>query len=251
MARSKFGCGLAQCGACTVLVAGRPLLHHRNQLDRAGFAPNRHNAANLAHSQHILTRISELLAEREKVHGQATAVAIERAALTKTWVIEKLIENVGRAMQHQPVLGAKGEVTGEYRYEGAVANRALELLGKELGMFISRSEVRTGPLDELDPDDIRRLREAALREKARRRAAGDGEEVPAKSPRRARGHPGGAAPARPDRRGPAPRRDRDSFGHVRFELFLRHGRRLARLVGKNLVSGSGLCTEPAQRCKSS
>ncbi len=28
--------------------------------------------------------------------------------------------------KHQPVLGAKGEVTGEYRYEGSVANRALE-----------------------------------------------------------------------------------------------------------------------------
>src|SRR5438876_4609487 len=50
-------------------------------------------------------------------------------------------------MQHQPVTGANGEATGEYRYEGSVANRALELLGKELGMFISRSEVRTGPLD--------------------------------------------------------------------------------------------------------
>ncbi len=31
--------------------------------------------------------VSELLAEREKVHGQATAAAIERVALTKTWVV--------------------------------------------------------------------------------------------------------------------------------------------------------------------
>jgi hypothetical protein len=83
-------------------------------------------------------------------------------------------------MQHQAILGADGEETGEYRYEGAVANRALELLGKELGMFISRSKVRTGPLDEIDQDDIARLREALADEKARRLAAGDGEEGTAK-----------------------------------------------------------------------
>ena len=103
-------------------------------------------------------------------------MAIERVALTKTWVLDRLIENVDRAMQHQAIAGADGNETGQYRYEGAVANRALELLGKELGMFISRSEVRTGPLDEIDPDGIRRLREAIVKERARRLAEGDGEE---------------------------------------------------------------------------
>src|SRR5437899_12976797 len=34
----------------------------------------------LQHSDNILQRVSELLAEREKVHGQATAAAIERVA---------------------------------------------------------------------------------------------------------------------------------------------------------------------------
>ena len=37
---------------------------------------------------------------------------------------------------------AQGNPTGVYRYDGATANRALELLGKELGMFIDRKEVR-------------------------------------------------------------------------------------------------------------
>jgi hypothetical protein len=97
-------------------------------------------------------------------------------ALTKTWVLDRLIENVDRALQHQAIMGANGKETGEYRYDGAVANRALELLGRELGMFISRSEVRTGPLDEIDPNDIARLHEALADEKARRLAAGDGEE---------------------------------------------------------------------------
>src|SRR6266436_8289635 len=69
---------------------------------------------------------------------------------------------------------ATGEITPD---EAVVIASVLELKRKALETL----EVRTGPLDELDPDDIRRLREALLREKARRLAAGDGEEVPAVS----------------------------------------------------------------------
>ena len=43
-------------------------------------------------------------------------------------------------MLHTPVLDAKGKETGIYAYNGQAANRALELIGKELGMFIDRSE---------------------------------------------------------------------------------------------------------------
>jgi hypothetical protein len=48
-------------------------------------------------------------------------------------------------MQAEPVRRKTGdgeeEVPGEFVYNGSVANRALELLGKELGMFIDRKEV--------------------------------------------------------------------------------------------------------------
>ena len=47
----------------------------------AGFESDRHNAAKLQHSSSISERVSELLAEREKIHGQATAAAVERVAL--------------------------------------------------------------------------------------------------------------------------------------------------------------------------
>ena len=46
-------------------------------------------------------------------------------------------------MSIEPVLDGKGHPTGVYKYQGAVANRALELLGKELGMFVDRAEVRS------------------------------------------------------------------------------------------------------------
>ena len=62
-------------------------------------------------------------------------------ALTQEWVLTRLMENTERALQHIPVLDRDGKPTGEYRYDGNVANRALELLGKQQGMFIDRHEV--------------------------------------------------------------------------------------------------------------
>lgn len=106
----------------------------------AGYKPNRHNGATLARTQHIKARVAEILTEREQIHGEATARAVERAAVSKQWVIERLVENAERALQRQSVADQDGN-TIEYRYEGNVANRALELLGKEMGMFIERKEV--------------------------------------------------------------------------------------------------------------
>lgn len=71
-------------------------------------------------------------------------------------VLGKLIENVERALQARPVRGKEGKEQGEYQYQGNVGNRALELLGNELGMFINRKEVGKPrdfggkPDDELD-----------------------------------------------------------------------------------------------------
>ena len=97
--------------------------------------------------------------------------AIEQTALTKAWVLEKLRMNAERALQELPVLDKDGNPTGEYRYEGAVANRALELLGKSLGIFIERSEQgKPGDFahlndEELDAELSQRLRAKGLTER--------------------------------------------------------------------------------------
>jgi phage terminase small subunit len=109
--------------------------------EAAGFKPSRHNAATLARKKHILGRVAELLAERETIHAQSTAKAIQRVSLTKEWVLAKLIDNAERASQAVPVLDAEGKETGEYRYQGTVVNRALELLGKHLGLFVELHEL--------------------------------------------------------------------------------------------------------------
>src|SRR5277367_7180129 len=82
------------------------------------------------------------------VPAEGTKLAIERTAIDKEWVIERLRENVERAMQARPVLDRAGNPTGSYVYNGAAANRALELLGKELGMFVEKRENKV--VDEFD-----------------------------------------------------------------------------------------------------
>lgn len=86
------------------------------------------NGARLIGNDRVASRVAEIRAELEQAAQKA-------ATVTKEWVVEKLRENVLRAMQAQPVVDREGNPTGEYRYEGNVANRALELLGKEIGMF--------------------------------------------------------------------------------------------------------------------
>ena len=53
----------------------------------------------------------------------------------RAWVVRQMVENVNCAMQEVPVLDQDGKPTGVWKYEGHVANRGLELIGKNLGMF--------------------------------------------------------------------------------------------------------------------
>jgi phage terminase small subunit len=43
-------------------------------------------------------------------------------------------------MQAEPARDAKGQETGEFQFQASGANRALELLGRELGMFRDQSD---------------------------------------------------------------------------------------------------------------
>lgn len=63
-----------------------------------------------------------------------------RTEITQDYVLTRLRENVERAMQAVPMTDDDGGSLGIYRYEGSVANRALELLGKHLGLFSEKVE---------------------------------------------------------------------------------------------------------------
>ena len=81
-------------------------------------------ASRLLSDDNIRARVSELQDESAQI-----------AKVTKSWVMRKLVENTDRAMQAEEVLDRKGDPTGEYVYQGQAANKALELLGTEIGMF--------------------------------------------------------------------------------------------------------------------
>lgn len=95
---------------------------------RAGYRDSRSSASRLSTNANIASRVLEL---QQK--------AADGVVIDKQWVIGKLVENVERAMQAEEIV-REGKGTGEYRYDGSVANKALELLGKEIGMFVDRSE---------------------------------------------------------------------------------------------------------------
>lgn len=146
------------------------LANGRTQLQAhgdAGYKAHAGNASKLAADKKIIERVAEILAEREKMHSEATNIATEALGVDKAWIMAKLKENALRAMQAEPVLDSEGNVIGDYKYGGSVANRALELLGKEQGMFIDRKEVRkVGELERMDDaaiiDRLGELRVKAL-----------------------------------------------------------------------------------------
>ena len=98
--------------------------------------------------QGVAVQASRLLRRPNVAHAiqlaeasRAAALALDREAqspasvVPQLWIIDKLRENVERAMQSRPVFNRDGEPTGEYQYQGAVANKALELLGRAVGLF--------------------------------------------------------------------------------------------------------------------
>jgi hypothetical protein len=72
-----------------------------------------------------------------------------QVVLSRQWVIDELIDTV-----HLAKHGTPGE-DGEFRPDLKAANRALELLGKEIKMFVDRSEHgHPGEFDNLTEDEL-------------------------------------------------------------------------------------------------
>lgn len=96
---------------------------------RAGYSPKSADkiGPKLVGKSSISEAIAAALDAREK-----------RTGVTQDFVVKKLVQNLERSLQETPVLDHEGNPTGEYRYEGSVANKALELLGKHLGMFTEK-----------------------------------------------------------------------------------------------------------------
>lgn len=83
---------------------------------------------------------------------KAQAKRARRVEVTQDYVLSNLVEVVERTMQRAPVLDRKGEqVTDEegravWTFDAKGANKALELLGKHLGIFTDKVKAEvSGP----------------------------------------------------------------------------------------------------------
>ena len=83
---------------------------------------------------------------------KAQAKRARRVEVTQDYVLSNLVEVVERTMQRAPVMDRKGEqVTDEegravWTFDAKGANRALELLGKHLGIFTDKVKAEvSGP----------------------------------------------------------------------------------------------------------
>jgi phage terminase small subunit len=82
-----------------------------------------------------LLRKPDVGARVEELKTAVSERQVEKFAVDRVWVLRMLTENARRAMQVEPVRDREGNPIGQYVYQGAVANKALELIGKEIGMF--------------------------------------------------------------------------------------------------------------------
>lgn len=90
------------------------------------------------YSKHTAQRIGSENLSKPLV---AEAIAARRMALSakteisQTWVLSKLKSVAERCMQEEEVIDRHGIPTGEFVFQHNGANKALELIGRHLGMF--------------------------------------------------------------------------------------------------------------------
>jgi phage terminase small subunit len=139
----------------------------------AGYSENgaKQSAARLLTNADVCARIDYLRKQKEQQHSEAVSTVIQRVGITKEWVLNNLVSVVERCMQAEPVFDRKGEAvlvetpSGDlapaYTFNAAGANKALELIGSEVGMFVKKVETGgPGDFEKLSDDEIeRRIKE--------------------------------------------------------------------------------------------
>lgn len=78
-------------------------------------------------------------------------------AVDKDWIVECLVENIERSLGLKPLRDRSGRTVGSYSHQGSVANKALELLGRQLGLFGEKRDGKGGGFDDLSDEDLDEL----------------------------------------------------------------------------------------------
>jgi phage terminase small subunit len=77
---------------------------------------------------------------KKYVEGQMSEAA-EKLGITKEMVLDALWSNAQRCRQAEQVTDKEGNPIGEYKFDSGGANKALELVGRHLQMFIDKKEI--------------------------------------------------------------------------------------------------------------
>lgn len=123
---------------------------------RASIATAQQNGCKLLKQQYVHDYITKRQLElQEKTH------------VTQEYCIMNLKEVVERSLQHKPVMEfnrttGQLEETGEYQFDSIGANKALELLGKTLGIYIDKTDNKLNTNTDLLSDILKQLGGGAI-----------------------------------------------------------------------------------------
>jgi phage terminase small subunit len=138
---------------CQAIVAGE------NQTDayRQAYSNQKASVKTSGEAASRLLKNSKVIARLDALRQPILEKVVEKIAVDKAWVLGKLVNIVDMGMQAEPVVDNEGANTGEYKQNLAAANKALELVGKEIGMFVERKEVKLTTIQQLADADLANL----------------------------------------------------------------------------------------------
>jgi phage terminase small subunit len=125
---------------CHGLLEGKPAVQ---AYEDAGYKRNDGNAGRLTRNEQIIARLAELKAEAARV-----------AVMDRAWVLRGLRELFEMSMGLRCV-GNRPD--GDYAWSPATAKGVLELVGKELGLFIDRKIIGIKRLEDMGDDELRQI----------------------------------------------------------------------------------------------
>lgn len=86
--------------------------------------------------------ISELIQKKMQERNEKVEVDAE-------WVLREAVSLYKKCSQQVPVLDQDGKETGEYKFDGANANRALEIVGKHVDVQAFQERIKITEEDDL------------------------------------------------------------------------------------------------------
>ena len=120
----------------------------------AGYRPNQPASSKLARSPKIVERVEEILSRRQAIQDEVDLKVATKLSVSKQWVMAMLRQTAERCLETKPLLDKHGKFSGRLTHMPSAGIRALELLGKEMGMFIDRKDVRMLRLEDLTQEQL-------------------------------------------------------------------------------------------------